>query len=221
MLWTETPIHIIDFEGNMAYGIIEYGIATVYGGEIVECYTDICCAEADIDPRETWCHGLRRQDTVDAAPFSTYWELFTKLRQTGPFGAHHAVVESRFIKRYWPYSTEALNYVKDNIKTAEWGPWVDTRVLYQHLLPQIGKYSLGQLIARLGLIDKLEGECQKFCPPGRQQFHCALYDAIASALLLINLSKSKISPHTSTQWLVAQSQGNAKARQDSLQQRLF
>jgi hypothetical protein len=39
MSWTEQPIFFVDFEGSRASGILEYGVATVVGGQITEART--------------------------------------------------------------------------------------------------------------------------------------------------------------------------------------
>ena len=34
-----TPIHVIDFEGSRQSGIVEYGVVTLHGAEIVAAHT--------------------------------------------------------------------------------------------------------------------------------------------------------------------------------------
>ena len=36
MNWHNTPIHILDFEGNGRSGVVEFGVATVFGGEVLQ-----------------------------------------------------------------------------------------------------------------------------------------------------------------------------------------
>ena len=36
MHWRAVPIHVLDFEGSLAGGVVEYGVAVLQGGEVVE-----------------------------------------------------------------------------------------------------------------------------------------------------------------------------------------
>ena len=44
MSWTEQPIFFVDFEGSRASGVLEYGVATLLGGQVVETATRLCAA---------------------------------------------------------------------------------------------------------------------------------------------------------------------------------
>ena len=67
---------------------------------------------------------------------------------------------------------------------AEWGPWIDTCRLARAWAPSLGDFRLGQLVADLRLGPRLEALAAQHCPPKRRRFHCALYDALAAALVL-------------------------------------
>jgi DNA polymerase-3 subunit epsilon len=61
------------------------------------------------------------------------------------------------------------------------GPWVDTLQLARRFWPGVRDYSLETLIAAGGLQEELDAAC-----PDRR-FHDALYDAVASLLVLRHL----------------------------------
>jgi DNA polymerase-3 subunit epsilon len=70
-------------------------------------------------------------------------------------------------------------------ETVGWGPWLDTFHLYRYLFKHSRKLSLNGLINTLNLETDLQNLTQKFCPSRRQKYHCALFDALACALLLL------------------------------------
>jgi len=39
MRWTEQPVFFIDFEGSLATGVLEYGVATLLGGRVTATRT--------------------------------------------------------------------------------------------------------------------------------------------------------------------------------------
>jgi DNA polymerase III epsilon subunit-like protein len=181
-------IHVIDFEGG-TYGIIEYGIVTLRQGRVHACQGRLCRAAGDIPTRDTWKHGLRRQDTEHAMPIADDWSLFNALRQDGLFAAHHAPVESRLLKEVWPYPSEAPLFTHPEQRRADWGPWIDTHRIYREVYPSLSSHKLGDLIRDFHLQTALDDLAAIHCPKGRDKYHCALYDALASALLLIHLQQ--------------------------------
>lgn len=72
-------------------------------------------------------------------------------------------------------------------KTAAWGPWIDTRRLYAQACPDLTRYGLGDLVTTLQLQRRLDPLVEEHCPASRNRPHCALYDALAAALLLQRL----------------------------------
>ena len=49
--------------------------------------------------------------------------------------------------------------------------------------------------------DGLDAEAEKYCPPDRRKWHCALYDAIASALILIAITELDGFADVNIEWL--------------------
>jgi hypothetical protein len=72
------------------------------------------------------------------------------------------------------------------------------------------------LVKEFMLQDDLDNLAGKHCPSNRRKAHCALYDALASSLLLVRLaSEESLSSYLSLGWLLQFSNGS------SPQQELF
>src|ERR1043166_5192506 len=84
MPWIDQPISFIDFEGSVASGILEYGVAMVERGEIVDTRTRLCGPVGQVRPQDTAVHGLDAQSLAAQAPFADEWEFFAGLRERGP-----------------------------------------------------------------------------------------------------------------------------------------
>ncbi len=220
--WMDVPIHILDFEGNGYSGVVEFGLATVKGGEIVEARSEFCKPQGRIPRREMELHGIANEDVADAEPLKAHWDYFIGLRQCGPLGAHHASVEENLLKRTWSHPRMAPDFLHPGQSIAEWGPWLDTKELYANLFPKLESYGLGKLISTFDLLPQVEELAGRFCPPSRRQFHAALFDAIASAVLLLNLaSYPELTSHITLPWLLTQSLSGSAKKQEALQAKLF
>lgn len=186
--WKEIPIHVLDFEGGARTGVVEYGVATLHGGEIVAAHTRLCRALAPIPSLDTQCHGLRTEDVAGAAPFAADLDRFLGWRDTGLFGAHHAQVEQGMLKAVWPYPRAAPDFAAPGRPAVvDWGPWVDTHRIAAAWLPALAEHKLGYLIRYFSLEKRLAALAERHCPAGRRRHHCALFDALAAALLLRHL----------------------------------
>lgn len=185
-VWHSQTIHCLDFEGSRRSGIVEYGLVTIRDMDVVAIETRLCRGSGSIPVMETATHQIRDVDVQTAEPISESWELFRDKRASGPFAAHHAGVENGLIKLVWPYTTQCLNYISGT-QDVDWGPWLDTCALYRALFPELDSYNLGALIKNFGLDEKLNNLARKHCPKDRSAFHCASYDALASALLILQL----------------------------------
>lgn len=205
MHWTELPLHLIDFEGNREYGIVEYGVATLLGGRVAGTKTRLCRPTGIIRPEDIRLHGIREVDTLELAPFADDWETFVKLRKDGSLGAHHAVVEINLLKAVWPYPPYSPDFRQPGRELADWGPWIDTRRLFATLFPRLENHKLRDLVQTFDLQNKLDSLAREHCPARRRKYHCALYDALAAALLLIHLCSQSGFEETTVQWLLDQS----------------
>lgn len=187
-LWNEVPIHVLDFEGSTRTGVVEYGVATLHGGEITATATRLCRPIAPVPRIDTQCHGLSDADLAGAAPLAEDWDFFSGWRRSGLFAAHHAPTEHGLLKTAWPYPGAMPDHARANgAAVNDWGPWIDTCRLSAQWCPRLSAHKLGVLVEWFRLEKKLAGLARLHCPPARCRYHCALYDALAGALLLRHL----------------------------------
>ncbi len=219
--WDETPIHVIDFEGGPRCGIVEYGVVTLKGHAIESVSTRICCPKASIPENERAVHGIDTEDARRNSPFEEEWDRFAGLRETGPLSAHFASAENSMLRGVFPYPRRSPDWVGEGSKVATWGPWIDTGTLYRVLGDTGNSLKLEDLVRRYELQGQLEALARTQCPKGRQTYHCALYDALASALLLTFYCSELASDRLTLIRLLARSQGNAAKRGKVEQRELF
>lgn len=218
MRWTQQLISFVDFEGSRTSGILEYGVVGLYDGEIVETHTRLCCPLGPVRPEDTAVHGLNETTLANRRPFGDEWEFFAGLRERGPLAAHYAGVENALLKSVWPYPRNSPDFARPGERLIDWGPWVDTARVYGQLYPAFGPGGLESLVAECGLQPELDCTSAKFCPADRRRYHCALYDALAGALLLARLAIDPQLATLSTMQLLALSTLDPQKR-DALQQR--
>lgn len=221
MHWHETPIHFIDFEGARSCGILEYGVATVLGGEVVSTATRLCRAKGRVRAEDTEVHGIRAEDTDAAAPFEEDWDLFAGMRARGPFAAHFASTENSLIRAAWPYARMSPDFARPGGTTAGWGPWIDTGRIIAGCLTGLRSARLEDLVTDCGVQAGLDELAARHCPPARTRYHAALYDAMASALLLISLGRRAEFADMTLPWLFAHSVMSGDARDELRQEKLF
>ncbi len=209
MSWISTPIHVLDFEGGRSSGVVEYGVATLLDGGITGTHTRLCAPAGPVAAAECALHGISAADTAGVAPFSAEQALFAELRQSGPFAAHHAPVERALLRRAWPVPPAVPDFAATNPaaapRVADWGPWLDTRRIYESLYPNLPSYQLSDLVATFSLAENLAALAAQFCPARRRRPHCALFDALAAALLLARLAQEPSIAGAPLAWLLAQS----------------
>jgi DNA polymerase-3 subunit epsilon len=209
MTWTAATLHIIDFEGSRQSGVVEFGVVTVVGTKIISTYTRLCAPIGPVSPTEASTHGIHEADTAGTPPFEAEAAWFAQQRQTGPFCAHHAPVERGLLRHTWAVPPAAPDFLAPDPanapRVAEWGPWLDTRQLYERLYPGQPNYQLMELIAAFSLKGELSALAATYCPSNRRRPHCALFDALAAALLLIRLAHEPALAAASLAWLLRHS----------------
>jgi len=184
MSWLKHPIFFIDFEGNRNSGVIEYGVVKLADGVVVETKTRLCRSQEIIRPEDQQIHGIKNEMCDLEANFSDDWEYFASLREQAPLAAHYAGAENSLLKATWPYPRQSPDFVRSNATVREWGPWIDTARLYSQFYPNFKSGGLEDIIEAAGLRNELQLCAEKHCPLSRRSYHCALYDALAGALLL-------------------------------------
>lgn len=218
MAWTEQPIFFVDFEGSRTSGVLEYGVATLLGGRVVDTHTRLCRAVGRVRAEDVAVHGLRETALAAHAPFADDWEFFASLRERGPLAAHYAGVENALLKAVWPYPRNSPDFARPGERVIEWGPWVDSARLYAQLYPALASGRLEALVAAGNLQAELDALAAAHCPPERRHYHAALYDALAGALLLGTLAREPQLASLTTMQLLALSTLDGEKR-DALQQR--
>lgn len=209
-LYHTTPLHLIDFEGTAQEGILEYGVVTLLGGNIQEVYTGFCRPREKAGPISSFLHGLRGDSLACHPPFDEQWGLFSSLRKKGLFVAHNASVESLLLRSYWPFHSQSLDFL--GAKTTSWGPWLDTYALAKACL-RLESYQLSSIIQSLNLEKHLQAKALDYCPKARRNWHNALYDAIAGALLLMYLIEHCFGPDVALADLAFHSHLSEKTKQ--------
>lgn len=209
MPWPLLPIHVLDFEGGRRSGVVEFGVATLHQGKITAAHTRLCAPAGPVAAAESAVHGISAAEAAQAEPFAADQARFAGLRQTGLFAAHHAPIERALLHRVWPVPPAAPDFSATDPATAprlaDWGPWLDTRRIYEKLYPNQPNYQLMELIQIFALTQELATLASQHCPPNRRRPHCALYDALAAALLLARLAHEPKIAEASAAWLLAQS----------------
>jgi DNA polymerase-3 subunit epsilon len=216
MNWKGQAVHVLDFEGTRRTGVIEYGVVTLREGLLESTSTGLCRSREDIQPEDINVHGIDQAMIAVEVAFENQWNLFSQLRATGLLVAHHASVEGNLLKETWPYPR-----LTKNLKQLSWGPWIDTRRIYERLYKGLETYRLSSLIDRFALRKRLAKLSQLYCPPQRRKTHCALYDALASALLLMRLDEISDLNEATVEWLLEISVSNRKQRDDLRQGDFF
>ena len=216
-------IHIIDFEGSTKTGVLEWGIVSIRGESLLEAKTRLCGTESSIDAVERQQHGITAELVDECPNFEQDFDLFAELRKSGPLCAHNASVEDRFLKNTWSYTRQSPDFSnpKENQLVTNWGPWLDTLSIYRRLYPDLESYQLNALVRLFGFEEELSRLARLHCPKERIRYHCALYDALASALLLQRLFSLKELSGLSLFQLFTLSASSASVFNQRRQQELF
>src|SRR5665648_370866 len=112
MLWTEQPIHFVDFEGSLTSGILEYGVVTLRAGKVMTVRSRLCRPLGRIRAEDVAVHGLSEAALAGCAPFADEFECFALLRATGPLAAHFAGAENSLLKSVWAYGRAAPDFAR-------------------------------------------------------------------------------------------------------------
>jgi DNA polymerase-3 subunit epsilon len=194
------PIHFLDFEGSLRSGIVEYGVATWREGAIESLVQRLCRPRGSVSSRETAVHGLGEAALLNLEPIDADWHLFAAWRASGPLGAHAAATENALLKSVWPFPPASPDWLFPGARVADWAPWIDTERLAR--LDTANRAQTTQLetqIASRGLSAALGELAARHCPAERCRWHCAGYDALASALLFDSFWR--VGPRSLDEWL--------------------
>jgi len=219
--WIDHPIFFVDFEGSLSSGVLEYGVATLLGGKVVETRTRLCGPTGRVRAEDTAFHGLRQETVAALPPLSADWEYFAGLRERGPLAAHFAGAENSLLKAVWPYPRSSPDFVRPGRRAVDWGPWIDSARLYSQVAPGLDSSGLQALVVARGLQGELDALAALHCPTARNHYHAALYDALGGALLLAALGRETGLAGLSLSQLFVFSTLNAGKREEMTQTALF
>ncbi len=210
-------LYVIDFEGSLQTGILEYGIVEVSSIEgILNAQTQLCKNKSSISSLEQQYHHLNDKQLSSSFYFENYLDIFVKARQKALFCAHNAAFENTLLSDYLSMLTIPSPMGNQQYT---WGPWLDTYYLYKKHL-KISSCGLDNLIKMFQLDEILGKIAGNFCPDTRKNFHCALYDAIACALLFLNFIRLPEIQSKTLNWLLMES-SSSKIAKNLKQLRLF
>ena len=178
------PIFAIDFEGSRKIGVVEFAAAKIERGEVVGMYTSICAPKTKIPQRDAEFFGIDNAEAFAHKPFSEHIGEFCQMRKSGIFTAHNASVEDGLLRDVAPAPAIVPDFARGG-RIAAWSPWLDTCALLKKLFPDLESAKLSAAIDAFSLRERLDALAEKFCPPRRRKWHCAPYDALACALLLL------------------------------------
>ena len=205
---------MMDFEGSPSSGVVEYGLVSLRDGEIRSIETALCRPVGHIPEKDRAVHGIEDSSVRSRAPFSDYYEKFVELRRKGVFAAHNRFAENTFIKNVWALPPTVPDWREGASSAQEWGPWIDTLSIYKAIYPGLESYALGALVDRFQVREQLETLAEAHCPESRRKPHCALYDALASALLLLRLEwVDELAGRITTGWLLELSEGRKQQQE--------
>ncbi len=173
MLIRETILTVLDFEttGSVPGFDTEpwqIGAVVLENGRVAPDQTFESLIRVDVNrPFNAYApgdHHKRREEIAAAPGVSRVWKSMEPWVLGRPLVAHNIAVEKKFLRQMAPMH--------------RFGPWVDTLTLARQAWPGAPTHKLEDLIAGLGLTARVR-ECS---PSGEP--HDALYDAVASAVLL-------------------------------------
>lgn len=112
-------------------------------------------------------HAVLRREIAEAPTPQKLWPQIQQRLVERPLCAHNVATEKKFIRAMAPMHS--------------FGPWIDTLRIARKVWPGRTSYALGDLIVTLGLKQRVDELCLG------KKAHDALYDAVASAMLLEHL----------------------------------
>ena len=151
----------LDFEGSLKTGIREIGLLYTVGEKMTSYQDKI------IQNKEECIKVLG--NIVENKP--------------DVFISHNAHIEKNLLKSYLPY-----NRICSNRISLEWGPWIDTTIIYRTLYPNISTYDL-VFLTKTFIKKRAEELSGIICSADKNFHHNALYDALCTYLLFERIQK--------------------------------
>ena len=124
-------------------------------------------ANRPFNPHAPGRHSVLRDEISEAPTRQELWPRVRNRLTDHPLCAHNIATEKKFVRSMAPMH--------------RFGPWIDTLKIARKAWPGCSSYALEDLIVMLDLNPRVNALC-----PGKEA-HDALYDAVASAMLLEHL----------------------------------
>ena len=126
----------------------------------------------------------KRQDNTGAKRIECI-KVLGNIVENNPdiFISHNIHIEKNLLKNYLPYNRTCSNGI-----SLEWGPWIDTTILYRTLYPNISTYDLG-FLTKTFIKKRAEELSSIICTADKKFHHNALYDALCTYLLFERIQK--------------------------------
>ncbi|WP_343226010.1 3'-5' exonuclease [Luteolibacter marinus] len=187
MLVRDCRFAAIDFESAGAargrtdvpvqVGVAAWSTAEGHG----EQFVSYLAANAKITWSARKVHGIRDEDLAGAPTLLSLWPEIRNRLGGSVVVAHGKGTEKRFLRTFPGHG---------------FGPWVDTLLLARAAWPDLADHSLSSLCTVRGLADRIQAAL-----PDRR-WHDALFDALASLVLLEDLVKEFDLSARPLDWLV-------------------
>ncbi|MBN2704153.1 MAG: 3'-5' exonuclease [Pontiellaceae bacterium] len=174
----DAEITVLDFETTGSVRGYEnepwqLGMVSLIGGRVAADSMFEHLMQVDINrpfnPHAPGRHALLREELSAAPTPQELWPRIMHRLTAFPLCAHNVATEKKFTRAMAPMH--------------RFGVWIDTLRIARKVWPGCLSYALGDLVVLLGLKPEVDALC-----PARSA-HDALYDAVASAMLLEHLLK--------------------------------
>ncbi|WP_035615469.1 3'-5' exonuclease [Haloferula sp. BvORR071] len=151
-----------------------------------ETFVSYLASEVPITWSARKVHGIRDEDLAGAPGLLSLWPELKRRLAGAVVVAHGKGTEKRFLRAFPGHG---------------FGPWVDTLLLARAAWPELDGHSLSGICEARGLSAKVAAMI-----PGRR-WHDALYDAVASLILLEDIAHTFDLTAKPLEWLLAPDTG--------------
>ncbi len=149
----------------------QIGMVSLKGGKVdpSSMFESLLRVDANrpFNPHAPGRHALLRAEIAAAPPPQELWSAILPRLTNVPLCAHNVATEKKFTRAMAPMHP--------------FGPWIDTLRIARKVWPGCPSYALEDLIVMLDLKPKVDALC------AGKDAHDALYDAVASAMILEHL----------------------------------
>ncbi|MGJ8657865.1 MAG: 3'-5' exonuclease [Akkermansiaceae bacterium] len=163
---TDTPVQI----GTATWSLFNHDTAVEAAPPSL---SDTWMSYIHTNKKITWAaqqvHGITKEQLADAPKLMLLWPEIKNRLSGSIVVAHGHGTEKRFLRAFPAHG---------------FGPWVDTLHLSRAAYPSLTDYSLGSICTTLQIVDEISNLSKTASPESRITWHDALYDSIASIVLL-------------------------------------